>query len=218
MNYTQYVTGAHRDKDKFMRTVELSTDPYAVMQETMLSLIRAHDIDFAVGSQLDTLGLWVGQSRYLKTPLDDVYFTWDKSTETGWDSGIWYDTYSPTEGITKLDDDSYRYLLKMIIAANHWRGNINDAYSIWENTFGTDNFILITDYQNMSIDIGFSGNLSSAVKQMLKSRLNPFKPESVRVRTYFTSNNDGPMFAWDFANSALNGWDIGYFSEEITPE
>lgn len=215
MDYTKYITTQHKDKPRYLATVAASVSPFAAVQELLHQLIDGHFIDTAIGKQLDTIGEWVGQSRYLKHPLDDVYFSWDDKVDTGWDSGIWWDTYSPMEGMVELDDESYRYLLKMFIAANRWDSNLNTAYDIWQQTFGTNNFILFTDYQDMSVDITFSGKLPSPVKQMIKAGLQPFKPESVRVRTYFTNNNDGPVFGWDMANNAINGWDTGYWVDEI---
>lgn len=215
VDYTKYITGAHRDKPKFVETVALTAGAINAVSETLLSLIDAHFIDTAVGKQLDTLGEWIGQSRYIKEPLDDVYFTWDKNIDTGWESGLIWDTYSPMSGITRLDDGSYRYLLKMFIAVNHWRGNINDAYDIWQATFGNDNFVIITDHQDMSIDIGFSGQLPAPVKAMIRAGIQPFKPEGVRVNTYFVNGGNGPMFGWDIANDAINGWELGYWPQVI---
>lgn len=215
MDYTSYITSAHKDKPRFTRSVAASVSPFSAVQDLLLSLIDAHYIDTATGKQLDTIGEWVGQSRYLKKPLDDVYFTWDHIIDTGWDSGIWWDTYSPMEGMVKLDDESYRYLLRMFISANRWKSNSTEAYSIWEETYGDNNFILFTDYQDMSIDITFSGNLPAPVKAMIKAGIQPFKPESVRVRTYFTNNNDGPIMGWDIANNAINGWETAFWADEI---
>lgn len=215
IDYTRYLTSAHRSKPRFLETVRASVSGFSAVQDLLYSLVSAHAIDTAVGEQLDTLGLWIGQSRELRRPLDDVYFSWDDKVDTGWESGIWWDTYSPTEGITVLDDEGYRVLLKMQIAANHWNGNLNRAYEVWEGAFGYNAFVLVTDWQDMSIDIGFSGALPSTAKALIRSGQQPFKPESVAVRTYFTNNNDGPMFAWDLGNEALNGWDIGFWADEI---
>lgn len=214
-HYSDYLTSAHKSKPRFKATVDASTAGLEAVQDLLYDLIDAHFIDTAIGKQLDTLGEWIGASRNLRRPLDDVYFAWDDKVDTGWDSGIWWDDYSPTEGITVLDDEGYRVLLKMWIAANHWDGNLNTAYDVWAQAFGNNNFVLVTDYQDMSIDIGFSGALPSAAKALIRSGLQPFKPESVQVRTYFTNNNDGPMFAWDLGNEALNGWDLAFWADEI---
>lgn len=214
--YTDLITSAHKDKPKFKATVEASTIGFEQVQATLLGLIGAHALDTAVGSQLDTLGEWIGQSRYLTVPLDNIYFAWDHLVDDGWDSGIWWDTYSPTESITALDDESYRMLLKMYVAANHWDGTPNKAIDVWAQSMGSNSFVIFTDYQDMSCDLAFSGKLPSAAKAMIRAGLNPFKPESVRVRTYFTNNNDGPIFAWDMDSPALSGYDVGYWVDEIT--
>lgn len=213
--YTDRVTSAHNQKPKFMATVELSTSPYSTLQDILLNLIKRFDVDQGVGDQLDILGEWIGITRYLPLPLDDVYFTWDGSINTGWDAGRWKDTYDPDSGLVKLDDDSYRYLLKMQIAANHWHGAKNEAYDSWIETFGDGRFIIIQDYQDMSIEIGFSGEMPTVIKQIIKAGIQPFKPESVKVNTYFTSGYNGPIMGWDIDNGAISGYDKAYWADEI---
>ena len=215
LDYTKYITSAHKDRPKFVATVKATAGPFAGVQSVLYSLIDGHHIDNAIGAQLDTLGEWIGQTRYLKRPLDDIYFTWDDIDTTGWDSGIWKEKYSATEGLLELDDDSYRFLLKMRISTNAWRGNSSDAYDIWQTTYGDATFVLFTDNGDMSIDVGFSGYVPAPIKAMIRAGLSPFKPESVEVNSYFTNNSGAPMFAWDIQNNALAGWDSGAWPEEF---
>lgn len=215
LDYTRYITSAHKSRPRFVATVDITANAFADIQKQLLTLIDGHFIDNAVGKQLDTCGEWIGQSRYIKSPLKGIYFAWDDNRDNGWQSGIWWDTYSPMEAMVKLDDSSYRYLLKMFISANRWNGSTPLAYDIWEQAFGSDNFVLVTDYQNMSIDLGFSGALPAPVKAMLKAGIIPFKPESVRVRTFFTNNYGGPMFGWDISNEAINGYDVAAWADTI---
>lgn len=214
--YLKLITSQHKDKPKFLKTVDLSTAPLVHIQDTLYNIIDAHYLDNAQGAQLDTLGEWIGQSRTVKIPLTDIYFAFDTIADSGWDSGIWWDTYSPMDGTASLDDDSYRFILKMRVASNRWHGKRDEAYDIWQQTFGGTSFVLITDYQDMSIDIGFSGKLSAAVKAIIKAGLQPFKPESVQVRAFFTNNADGPMFGWDIENDAINGYDSGNWADIVT--
>lgn len=216
--YTELITSSHNNKPKFVKTVDISTNPYSDIQEILLSFHNKFDLDIAVGDQLDILGEWIGRSRYLPLPLDGVYFNWDTTIDEGWDAGRWKDTYDPDNGLVKLDDDSYRYLLKMQIAANHWKGSKDEAYDSWIETFGDGRFIIIQDYQDMSIEIGFSGEMPTVIKQIIKSGIQPFKPESVKVNTYFTSGYNGPLMGWDIDNDAINGWDTGYWADEIIPQ
>ena len=216
--YLDYITSEHNTKNKFVQTVDISTHPYVTLQGALRAIAASFDIDTAVGSQLDAVGLWVGQDRNLTVALRGVYFSYNTIPSEGWDSGVWKQTFDPTDTIKVLDDDSYRYLLKLKIVANSWNGSRNQAYDIWEATFGDDTFILVTDYQNMSVELGFSGEMPAPVRALLQAGLNPFKPESVRVKTYLISNTDGPMFGWDIANEAINGWDTAYWADEIIPQ
>lgn len=213
--YLNYITSEHRNKPKFVATVGISSHPYVTLQGVLRGLIPGFDVDKAVGKQLDIIGEWVGQSRQLVVPLKDVYFAYNGSEKEGWESGIWWHNYDPSTGIKTLDDDSYRFLIKLKIAANAWHGKRSEAYDIWEGAFGEHTFVLITDYQDMSIEMGFSGAMPAPVRALLQAGLNPFKPESVRVKTYFISNTDGPMFGWDIANEAINGWDTASWSSEV---
>lgn len=216
--YTDLITSAHNQKEKFVKTVDISTSPYESIQNILNNLINKYDIDLAVGDQLDTVGIWVGIGRYLPLPLEGVYFTWDTTIDEGWDAGRWKDTYDPDNGLVKLDDESYRYLIKMQIAANHWHGTKDEAYDIWTETFGDGKYIIIQDFQDMSIEIGFSGEIPTVIKQIIKSGIQPFKPESIRVNTYFTSGFNGPIMGWDIDNDAINGWDTAYWADEIIPQ
>ena len=89
--YTDLITSAHNQKEKFVKTVDISTSPYESIQNILNNLINKYDIDLAVGDQLDTVGIWVGIGRYLPLPLEGVYFTWDTTIDEGWDAGRWKD-------------------------------------------------------------------------------------------------------------------------------
>ena len=84
-DYVALVTSEHR-RPRFLALVAACVEPYADAQEALAELPTAFDVDTAVGVQLDAVGLWVGVTRYLHTPLEDVYFSWDLEG-VGWPGG-----------------------------------------------------------------------------------------------------------------------------------
>lgn len=70
-------------------------------------LNRLFSIDHDVGLQLDTVGEWIGLSRYVKKTITGVYFAFDND-EVGFDRGSWKRRYDADSGFTELDDETYR--------------------------------------------------------------------------------------------------------------
>ncbi len=217
--YLALITSAYAEKPRFMATVEASVAPFAAIQDVLKSLPAAFDIDTAMGVQLDTIGLWIGRSRRIDAALVGVYFAWDDTVATGWESGVWQGVYDPASGLVDLPDDSYRRLLRAKIATNSWDGTIPDAYAVWESVFDASSFILMQDNQDMSMVVGIAGALLSAVdKALLVGGYLNLKPEGVRVSYYVVAPVAGALFAWDVADSgALAGWTNGNWATEITP-
>ena len=154
--YIALITSEHFDKENFVATVGAGVDPLAKLQSVMLGMPEDFDIDTAVGVQLDTLGIWIGRSRRIDTPLVGVYFAWDDLASDGWESGIWKGPFDPDSGLVDLPDDAYRVLLKAKIAANSWDGTIPGAYAIWSEIF-TSSHLIIQDNQDMSMVVGIAG-------------------------------------------------------------
>lgn len=217
-DYLSLITSEHRGKEKFEATVVSGTSPLSKLQDVMFGLPSDFDIDVAIGVQLDAVGIWIGRSRRIDTPLVGVYFAWDDIASDGWESGVWKGQFDPDSGLVDLPDDSYRILLKAKIAANSWDGTIPGAYAIWETIF-SDSYLIIQDNQDMSMVIGIAGQPLSAVDQaLLTNGYIPLKPEGVRVQYYAIAPAAGSLFAWDVAAStALDGWDSGQWAQELIP-
>jgi len=212
-DYIDLVPSQHRDKPNFIATLTSLIQPFVDLQN--IDFNTAFDIDFAVGKQLDIIGEWVGVSRRISTPITGVYFSWDDTELTGWDSGTWQGEFDPTSGLQDLPDDSYRTLLKAKIAANKWDGTIENAYSIWKEVF-VNSFIIIEDLQNMSINIGVAGQRLNAVElALLTEGYIPLKPMGVKVNYYMISESGGALFGWDIENDVIAGWDESSWAKEI---
>lgn len=216
-DYLLLVTSEHQQKPNFSETIKASVTPMSQIQAVLASLSEKFDVDVATGVQLDAVGQWAGITRYIDTPLTDVYFTWDGANRTGWDAGVWQGPFDPDSGLTTLPDDSYRLLVKAKIAANSWDGTIPGAYNIWTTVF-KNSYIIIQDNQDMSMIVGMAGEQLDTVSQaLLTGGYIPIKPEGVRVDYYAISVNDGPLFAWDSNVPALAGWDTGSWALELPP-
>lgn len=215
-DYLALVTTQHSDRPKFMASLRAALEQMLAANNLVAAIEVAFDIDNAVGVQLDTLGEWIGRSRFIGTPLVGAYFTWDDTPLVGWDSGYWQGPFDPDSGFVMLPDEPYRTLLKAKIAANHWDGSIPGAYAVWEGAFGPSPIILIQDNQDMTMLVGIVGPPLDAVTQaLITGGYIPLKPEGVRVN-YIVSPDTGPLFAWDVTNGiTLDGWETGRWGIEL---
>lgn len=220
--YVALVTSEHR-RPRFLALVEACVRPFVEAQAALAMLPAAFDVDAAVGVQLDAVGLWVGVTRYLQTPLEGVYFAWD-TPDVGWGEGVWKGRYDPDTGLSVLDDDNFRRLVKARIVANHWDGSVPLAYAAWRIAFeGTGSILVIQDNQDMSMSVGIAGIRPDAVfRALLLGNYIPIKPEGVRINWYAVTPDGGRLFAWDCEADGLAGWpdaagDGGRWPEYLIP-
>ena len=213
-DYLQLITSEHRDKANFSAMVELDTSFAVRVQNLLITMIPIFDVDVAVGSQLDVIGQWVGISRNISIPISGIYFSWDSTSDVGWEYGTWKDPLAPSS-ITSLPDDAYRTLIRAKIAANKWDGTTEGAYTVWESVFPQYN-ILIQDNQNMSYDLIIVGAIvDSLTLALLVEGYLPLKPEGVHIDSYFVPADTNPAFGWDLDSPLITGWDTGSWMKEI---
>ena len=133
-DYTGLITSEHNQRPKFMAVVEALTKPMVALQNLLGGMPDVFDLDKAVGVQLDAVGLWVGIARRVATPLTGVYFSLD-TAGVGFDQGNWKGPFDPDTGLTLLDDDTYRLVLRAKIGANHWDGTLGSTAAILNSIF-----------------------------------------------------------------------------------
>ncbi|WP_175920397.1 DUF2612 domain-containing protein [Burkholderia pyrrocinia] len=215
-DYTSLITSEHRDKPRFMATVTALVQPLVDQMNVLASMPGKFDLDNAVGVQLDDVGLWVGVSRKIRTPLTGIYFSFDVAG-LGFDQGIWKGPFDPDTGLTVLDDDTYRLVIRAKIGANHWDGTLESSAAILDSIFGPDTHVLIEDHQDMSMTIGIAGKVPSAVfLALLSGGYIPLKPEGVRVNyTIVTSVDNEPLFGFDVSNQYMAGFDMGAWGTPV---
>lgn len=214
--YLNLIPTQHRQKPRYIATVEALIRPLDALADVLEGLRTAFDLDTAVGLQLDAVGVRVGQTRDLRTPLEGVYFSWN-TEGVGWGEGFWKGKYDPSSGMISLPDDVYRMLLKAKVAANRWDGTTPGAYEAWEIAFADlGSVILIQDNQDMSMTIGIAGMpMNPIFEQLLLQGYVPLKPEGVRVSWYAITPSGGPLAAWNCASPALAGWNTGSWPNKL---
>lgn len=208
-DYTGKITSQHSDKPKFMQMVSVVAQCYVDAAQVAASLSAAFDLDRAVDAQLDNVGEWVGITRNVDTPLTNVYFALD-TNGLGFDQGAWKGPFDPDSGITSLDNETYRTLLRAKIGANRWDGTLGESKAILDLVFSGDTFVFIQDNQNMTITIGVVGAQPTALElALLTGGHIPIKPQSVGIDYYIVPTNDGPLFGFDVTNQYVAGFDQG---------
>lgn len=210
--YVELITSEHNQKPNLLATVSLLVHGLADTAAVLATIPGLYDLDVAVGGQEDTVGQWVGRTRFLTEPLTGVYFSFD-TAGLGFDQGVWLGPFDPTTGLVALFDEAYRVLLKATIAANQWDGTIPGAYAAWDVLFAGDDFtLLIFDHGDMTMTVGFIGASPDLVTLGLleTGQLLKLKPAGVRIDYYvIPSVPDVPLFGFDLENSSISGFDVG---------
>jgi len=215
--YTELITNYHATKSKFPQHIDLITRPLTDVSTSVADMIRKFDVDSANGAQLDIIGLWVGRSRVVTTPISNVYFSWD-TDGLGWDQGNWQGTYDPDAGFTSLSNDVYRLVLKAQIAINQWDGTVGHLEELLELIFsGTGIEMQIIDNMDMSISISaiaLNGiaNTSAELIEVIKSGALTVKAAGVRVKSLDIIDPAHPLFGFDIQSTAIAGFDNGFWS------
>lgn len=209
-DYTSLITSEHVSKPRFAAMVAAVAQCFVDQINVMQSIPAAFDLDTAVGVQLDAVGLWAGITRQLKLPLN-VYFSLD-TVNLGFDQGSWQGPFDPSAGLVSLDDATFRTLIRAKIAANSWDGTIPGAAAAYANLLnGSGSYIFIQDNMDMTMTVGISGAIPSAVlRALISGGYLHLKPEGVRVNYYFVASvNNTPLFGFDVENSYISGFDVG---------
>ena len=151
--YTDLIAGYHFEKPLFARWIYELTQPLITAQNRLAQMQDDFDIDTAVGVQLDAIGVRVGISRKLPVSITGVFFSFDIKG-VGFDEGVWLGRFESPEGVTTLDDGTYRNILKTKVLMNHWDGTIeglNYLFKQVSSIFGCP--VKYKDNQNMTVNI-----------------------------------------------------------------
>lgn len=179
--YMNLVTSQYRDSPNFLAWLKDNLQKFDDETNIIDQMTAFFDIDSAVGEQLDILGQIIGQVRQVN--------------------------FQPTDGSSPiLDDTNYRVLLKAKIVKNQWKGQIEGLSAVWKVLF-PDGDIIITDNQDMTMNVIIAGNTSLTTRDLVRNGYIVPKPESVGINYFFS---EVPIFAYDIEdNGFFGGYDIG---------
>ncbi len=182
-DYLALVPSANSEKPNFIAFLSMAVQPFVDQINLALSVPVLMDIDSASGDQLDILGEWVNFSRRLNSPITGVYFSLG-AAGPGLGQGIWFNSSEPATGIVNLDDNTYRDMLTLKVAANYWDGSMQQANQALVNVFGSQGdppVIWIEDNFNMSEGVKITSASHSAVlDQIISGDYIPFKSAGVK--------------------------------------
>lgn len=216
-DYSSYITSSHADQAKFRSWVQAVTGAVAEVAASALQLLPAFDVDSAIGSQLDVIGLWVGVARKQSVPITGAFFSWN-TAGLGWNQANWKGPYEPTEGITNLDDDTYRAVLKAKIGSNYWAGTNETLAEIGQTAMAQlDVQCFVLDNMDMSTTVYILGAPTKVLIEMIKRGVAPPKAAGVRVTGYILASSPGaPFFALSVPTTTeVAGLDFGSFGNPV---
>lgn len=176
-DYTAKITSQHSNKPKFIAMLSAVLSGFVDGINLAASIPALYDLDAAQGDQLDAVGAWIGLSRRLSVPIANTYFALDTAGR-GLNQGVWYQAGQPTEGVVNLDDATYKAMLRIAIATNHWDGSLGDANAKLLS-YGAG--VLIQDNMNMTGHIISYGTPPSALfTQLVAQGYIPLRPAGVQ--------------------------------------
>ncbi len=200
-SYLARITSEYRNQPRFVAYVSALVQPLLDSQALLRSLLTTYDLDSAVGVQLDAVGKWIGRSRFLEQPLNGVYFSFD-TIGLGFDQGTWFGPFDALDGLTSLDDTTYRALLYAKRIMNNWDGTIPGiASAISALLAGTSpgSTLSVVDNQDMSMTVAISGQVPpAAIIALLQGGYVPVTPSGVGPNYLITSVNLAALFGLPF--------------------
>lgn len=161
--YLDLVTSEHRTKENFIAWLTAALEKTEDAANATSATLEAFDLDNAVGAQLDIIGTVIGRTRYLN--------------------------FDPVQGTPKLDDNTYRLILKAKILQNQWGGTIPEIQAIWQTVFPQYGLI-IQDNQDMTMKATVVGTSSALENNLIHNNYIVPKPAGVSIVYEFTEIND----------------------------
>lgn len=180
--YLGLFTSLYKPTPNFNEWLTALFQPLADLNTCAAGINEDYDLATAVGTQLDEIGLILGQSRIMP--------------------------FQPSDSVSPiLDDTTYRLLLFAKLAINTWNGKIPSLYPLWQTLFPGGNIIFI-DNQNMTATIILAGTFSSIETDLIVNGLIVPRPETVLYD--YVIGATFPIFGADLDNSFIAGADLGH--------
>lgn len=177
--YAQY-----RDKPKAVKWFNITTKLATPLADTYEQIRRVYNIDLNSGAQLDLIGRVIVESReFIANVKLDVYeCNTDGDNECG-DSLVQCSATSIAAD-DELSDESFRLLLKSKIVKNNSEATIDDILDAVTFIAPDIDIIRVTDGEDMTFSIEFSGVANPIVHDLLISGKIVPKPQGVRFNGF----------------------------------
>lgn len=197
-DYIQLITSEHINRPDFVQLVGILVGPSVDSLNLLAEMPLAFDLDYAIGVQLDAVGLWAGIGRTVTVQPSTAY-------------------PAAAPYVYTFGDDDYRRLIRAKVLANRWDDTPEMAAEVLAAYFGPRGaYAAILDRQDMSIDLLIAGHRPTAAEAAVFAQmLLPLKPTGVRINSGIVPPVDGPLFGLDVANEFINGPDIGAFGDDF---
>ena len=181
-SYRKLLTSEYRHSPKLTNWLLWLLNAGTTYTTFIQILVKAFDLDVAVGVKLDTIGRLVGVKRLLE--------------------------FVPAGGESPLlDDATYRFLIKAAIIKNSWKGKLEDLYSAWGVLYPETKLFQIQDLQDMTFNVIIAGDFSSLQKELISKGYIIPKPEGVRINLMTITDTSGyPLFSYDMDTLYYSGY------------
>jgi hypothetical protein len=174
MDYTSLVTSEHATKPKFMALVNLLANGLADIAAVVRSIPQAFDLDTAIGAQLDTVGLWVGQSRVITGVLTVGFFGFADNIaaktfgELGNASvgGPFWNLGEEFSTTTVLGDALYRQFLYAKILRNQSHGTAEELEQALADILGVP--VTLQDPGTLTVGVTALGNVPQVLQVIVQ--------------------------------------------------
>ena len=181
--YLKLFTSQYQNSTNLKAFAQVFLDKMQDITDLIDALYFYFDLDEATGDQLDIVGELLGQSRYVD--------------------------FEPTDGSSpKLDDETYRILLKCKVLNNHWDGKIDSLQPAWKLIFPTGN-IVVQDNQDMTMSVFVYGEFTSKIVDLIEHGYVVPRPEGVLVNIY---TGTLPLLGFDRDDDYIAGFDTGHWT------
>lgn len=180
--YAQY-----RDKPKAAAWYRIVMRLASKIGSAAESVRTSYDIDTAIGEQLDVIGRIVVAPRSFidNIPMMPGLFALTDGDEFG-DDGAMFSPLTIGQD-SQLSDELYRMVIRAKIVKNSSDGSIESILSGINFLLPGANVIRVTDGEDMSFSIEFSGQISNLERYaLLNAALIP-KPQGVRFNGFLES-------------------------------
>lgn len=225
--YEDLLIKQYWEKPNARAEIAAMVSPFTKAADVFQQIKDGFDLDQAVGAQLDIVGKIVGASRIVNAVVPKIHFGFNGNPnargfasvfDSNRVSAPFFSVFQPAYTALQLDDDTYRFYIRVRIASNSASAYMvsDDRVSIQDviNT-AFDGQAYVIDKQDMSLALYVSVQFDSdRLRLVLNQNLLP-KPQGVRYsliiqatpgETFGFSNNPNARgFASIFDPSRVGG-------------